>query len=312
MDKKSRDSFSFSDIAESVQFYQFFDILKKITGIKMVLVKPVVSKKQWFIEPPVSGSKWLFEPIDMTPLCRLIRQNKEGKNRCYNCDWLHYKRMLERKKGLEYLCHAGLVDFIVPIFYKNCLLGTINGGQTLLRPPCEKGLKRLLRRVGDLGIDHHALHKAYFETPYLNRDKLKAVLQLLNFFAEYFCEMEIAVKTSRADSLRSEIDAAKEYIQQCFKEEISLSEVADHVYLSAAYLGSLFKKTTGLNYSHYVQQLRVHEAKKLLSDSKNSITSIAFTVGFNNLTHFHKVFKKFEGCTPKHFRDAVHKKEKTK
>lgn len=98
------------------------------------------------------------------------------------------------------------------------------------------------------------------------------------------------------------IRQVKELIHNNYNKPISLSQVANQVHLSPAYLSRLFKQRTGQSFIDYLTQVRVNEAKALLLAEDKTIDQIASAVGFNNNSYFTAVFKKREGVTPSEFR----------
>jgi AraC-like DNA-binding protein len=98
---------------------------------------------------------------------------------------------------------------------------------------------------------------------------------------------------------------AKQYIHEKIGEDISLREVARKVNTSSYYLCKQFKKSTGLSYTEYVSRIRIHKAKRLLKSPEVRVSEVAFQVGFQSLTHFNRVFKKFTGHSPTEFRSLT-------
>jgi len=74
-------------------------------------------------------------------------------------------------------------------------------------------------------------------------------------------------------------------------------------------MGQVFKKTTGINISNYINNKRIEGAKDLLIETDAKIIDIAYHVGFDNLTHFHRQFKKQTGKTPSEYRVMMQGKE---
>ena len=95
-----------------------------------------------------------------------------------------------------------------------------------------------------------------------------------------------------------------------FREEIDFHMVAAESCLSESYFSRLFKKVEGVTFSQYLQRIRIGEAKKLLRKTDWSVTTIAFDVGFVNLSHFNRIFQKIEHCTPKTYRKKHQKTPK--
>lgn len=96
---------------------------------------------------------------------------------------------------------------------------------------------------------------------------------------------------------------AIEYIEKNFADEnISLTEVAQAVHVSATYLSILLKQETSKTFSEYLLEFRMERAKKLLRTTDYTVASIAEQVGYNNSQYFSMCFKKFTGMTPAQFR----------
>lgn len=102
------------------------------------------------------------------------------------------------------------------------------------------------------------------------------------------------------DALRSEgvVEKAKRFIHENFRQELSREDVAAHVYLTGDYLAKVFKSETGLTIKEYLNECRIHAAKRLLLESQTSISEIALETGFDTLSYFSTVFKKLTGETP--------------
>lgn len=97
---------------------------------------------------------------------------------------------------------------------------------------------------------------------------------------------------------------AKQYILQHYAEDINRNDVASSVYLTPNYLSKLFNKETGLTIRDYINQLRIDEAKRQLNATSKAISMIAMDVGFENVSYFSTVFKKYCGCNPDSWRKS--------
>ena len=94
----------------------------------------------------------------------------------------------------------------------------------------------------------------------------------------------------------------KKYIDDNYYEQLSLQSISDKFYISQSYLSHLFKKKLKMSPMHYIARRRIGEAQSLLVLSKTSITDIATSVGFDNLSHFNVQFKKMVGLSPLAYR----------
>lgn len=114
-------------------------------------------------------------------------------------------------------------------------------------------------------------------------------------------EWEQNVK-SRSVKLKELLSISKEYIENNYEKEISLSDVAGYVFLSESYFAHTFKDEFGVSPKKYLLNARIDAAKELLSKTDQKINDIAKEVGFSSQQRFNDIFKKYEGMTPLHFR----------
>ena len=94
----------------------------------------------------------------------------------------------------------------------------------------------------------------------------------------------------------------KQYVRSHYRERITLKILADHVFLSPAYLSSMFKQETGDSLINYINQVRVEASKPLLSGTDRLLADIAQECGFSDQSYFAKVFKKQAGMPPGKYR----------
>lgn len=92
------------------------------------------------------------------------------------------------------------------------------------------------------------------------------------------------------------------YINANLGNQLTLDGLAGHFNISKYYLCRFFKERTGLSVIDYVNRKRILTAEKLILQSKHTITDISLMVGFNNLTHFERTFKKLTGAPPRGYK----------
>jgi YesN/AraC family two-component response regulator len=97
------------------------------------------------------------------------------------------------------------------------------------------------------------------------------------------------------------IEKSKIYMQRRFAEELSLNEVAEHVFLNPVYFSRFFKQRTGKNFIDYLTQLRMAKAIELLRTGKFKIYEISAQVGYKDTKYFTHVFKESTGYSPKEY-----------
>lgn len=98
------------------------------------------------------------------------------------------------------------------------------------------------------------------------------------------------------------IQKALYYIRTHFKEELTVKAIADFAGVSAVTLGRKFNEQLKLNVKEYIIDFRLSYAKKLILQTRESITDIAFYCGFNSLSYFQRSFEQRYGIPPKRYR----------
>ncbi|GBF74391.1 DNA-binding response regulator [Paenibacillus sp. 598K] len=96
-----------------------------------------------------------------------------------------------------------------------------------------------------------------------------------------------------------------DYIDRNYAEEMSLKTLSDIFNLNAAYLGQLFRRTTGDMFSVYLNRMRIEQSKRLLEESHLKMGEIAAAVGFSNLQYFSNVFHKLVGIYPTEYKRKI-------
>ena len=101
---------------------------------------------------------------------------------------------------------------------------------------------------------------------------------------------------------KMEISQVKSFLDEHYKEKLSLESVASHFFIDKHYLARLFKEQYGVTLVTYLQQVRITHAKRMLRFTDKSIEEIGLKCGIGELNCFSRVFKKLEGVSPSEFR----------
>ena len=96
-----------------------------------------------------------------------------------------------------------------------------------------------------------------------------------------------------------------EYINDNLSIHLSLNVLAAMLGMSPYYFERLFKQSVGYTPHQYILRCRIEKAKQLLQTTQLPIMEIAFQVGYNNQSHFSKLFRKLTGMTPRTFRNQL-------
>lgn len=96
-----------------------------------------------------------------------------------------------------------------------------------------------------------------------------------------------------------------EYIEENYNKDISITDAANNVYISASYLCKLFKEETNYSFLEYLTNYRIKKAIELLEDKTFKIHEIAELVGYKDPRYFSSIFKKYVGISPGEFKDGL-------
>ena len=96
-----------------------------------------------------------------------------------------------------------------------------------------------------------------------------------------------------------------DYIGENLANDVSLSELAAVIGMSPHYFAELFKKSTGRAPHQYILMQRIERAKQKLCEPDRSVIEVGLDAGFQNPSHFARVFKKFVGISPSRFQSEV-------
>lgn len=111
------------------------------------------------------------------------------------------------------------------------------------------------------------------------------------------------VQLAKAHTDETAIERILDYCENHYTESISLTTLSKELFLSKFYISRLFSSHLGINFTSYVNSLRIEETVKLLTNTEMSITDICFATGFSSIRTFNRVFYNRIGVCPKEYRE---------
>jgi len=142
-----------------------------------------------------------------------------------------------------------------------------------------------------------------FERTRREKDNLYSVL--LKKSQRFQRMLNAMQKTDSKPEPRDVINDVKDYLDNNYNERYDRKELSKKFGLNEDYMGQVFRKVTGSNISNYINTQRIEAAKDLLTETDAKIIDIAYHVGFDNLTHFHRQFKRQTNLTPSEYRSVM-------
>lgn len=121
--------------------------------------------------------------------------------------------------------------------------------------------------------------------------------------ADYLAEAEVLIYELGKERDQSILARITGYIRQHYRNPaLKIQDIASEVHFSTAYLGYLFKREMKKNLWDYVTELRIEEAKRLLTTTDKKRYEVAYEVGYESPEHFSRMFKRYAGVSPAEFR----------
>lgn len=261
---------------------------------------PLILRQAGAFQSPMYGSKL------MNPFCALMASSSRSCAACLQLQQKVEDSATSEPTTLE--CFAGLNESAIPVRVGEKILGYLQTGQVLLRPPSKAQFHKTVQLLEEWNIDVniHALEKAYFATRVVTKTQYDSVVRLVAIFAQHLSSVsnQLVVKEASAES--PVMARARNYITEHRSEDICLAQVARAVNMSAFYFCKVFKKATGLTFTDYLARIRVEAVKQLLLNPHTRVSEAAFEAGFQSLSQFNRVFHRIEGESPSVYRDRIH------
>ena len=137
----------------------------------------------------------------------------------------------------------------------------------------------------------------YTEQPFGYEIALKSFLLQALFLLLQYSNPESATVSASSDKLKNVLD----YIDLHYAEALSISELAKLCYFSEYHFMRFFKKHMNMTCIQYINNVRLEKAVELFEHGETSILEVSLSVGFHNLSYFHRAFKAKYHMTPLSF-----------
>lgn len=123
----------------------------------------------------------------------------------------------------------------------------------------------------------------------------KIVAALLAYTQERGCG---AAEYQKQRQNLERLDKLLRYVDDCYKEDITIQDAAKYLSLSPNYFCRFFKQIMGKTFVEYLNMYRCAKAEELISATDQSITGIALSTGFSSVSYFNRIYKRYKGFCP--------------
>ena len=305
-------------LLDSARWQALQDSLARLTGLSFGVID-------------YKGDPVAF-PSGRTPFCAAVKAMPNYARRCARCGILAGLEAVRRGDFTPVLCHCGVLAAAVPIQVDGRYLGAVLFGQG--RPAegeTEPQVERLVDEVSIFAGEGDAVRREMAEKfqalPELDKARLEEVSRLVKAVLDYLTALSasgvprssnqtvlhsapperasVSPREPLAPSavpVTSPIYPALVYLLNHPEEMVSMSSMAELCHLSPSYFSRVFHRETGETFVNYMNRQKIELAKKRLTDSRDSVSSIAYGLGFRDASYFISLFKRIVGVTPLDYR----------
>jgi AraC-like DNA-binding protein/ligand-binding sensor protein len=270
-------------------FRDYENVFTRATGLPLA-IRPV---DYWQLEH--QGKK------HENPFCRMLAERPKTLAVCLQA----HQEMIDHTDVLPHTvtCPFGLTETAIPVKLGNQVIGYLRIGQVLRHMPAKADTSRVSRELERCGVSFKGeIRKTWEKNPLIPPDKYNAIVRLLSFFGDQLSSLTNQLVLERRNAEPPLVQKARDYINKHKAEPLSLSAVAAASGASVFHFCKVFRKSTGIKFTDYVNRLRLEDARTQLLNPNRRISEVAYDIGFQSLTQFNRMFKRVFGQSPTEFR----------
>jgi len=283
----------YEKVLGSELFTTYQNAFRCATGLPMRFVR-VDSGIRHLCEQPENGSSF----CEKLNLCNTA---------CKACVEVNDRLEAEAKINGPTTCHcfSGMAATAIPVSSSGTLIGMLRTGQIfhkVPKPATFEAVAKTLRRQGLTEKEAKALRQAYMQTQVVEPERYQSMVTLLAIFASQLSRHAETLATISDGSEPAAVARARKFIDKTLADPLPLSLVARQAGLSESHFCRVFKESTGLTLTDYVNRRRIEWAKQELLKPEVRVSEIAFHIGYQSLSQFNRSFSRFTGNSPTNFR----------
>lgn len=240
-----------------------------------------------------------FHPLKV---CNYLKRNPGTKGRCVRSKEIFRKKNIN--KPYYTCCYAGVEEYIIPVRCDGELVAHIHvsGYRGQL-----SSSSRLMKRTAKLCDENFYKEYDQLSNTVPSFETVHAFTRPLYYMLVDF------YRSSQGNSLQPNINnslylKALKIIYENESSILNCKNLADKMNFSESYIRYIFKKEGNISVQEKINQIRLEKAKRLLSASNETVTHIAFLLGFSDSNYFSTYFKKQTGLSPLEYRKMIQHK----
>ena len=238
------------------------------------------------------------QTIHSSPVCDEMKSLPGGYPKCFKCRNAAIKKAMQTQKPFGGFCINGIYEYTRPVILDGDVACIIYIGNIFDK---EHGYDKLKSRLSQKEHLIQSMQSGF------SLEKCEAVGSIVESYIRMILSLP-DVKKEGTD-FNPLIENLKKFIESNLEYDIEISHLAKIFHYNEKYLGRLFKTETGISFKEYINRRRAERAKLLLSENDDKIIDISTKVGYNNVTYFNHVFKKYFSLSPTQYRQKILKRE---
>ncbi len=283
----------YEKLRDSEFFATYQDAFRTATGLPLRLVG--ADLEDWCLD---GNSE------NRSPFCQELNQSHDV---CHECMETNRRLMAHAvvHGPTTCQCFAGMSATAIPVVAESEVVGFLKTGQVFTRLPSPDAFSKVARVLGRNGMnkdDIGTFEAAYQQTRQIDPQRYQSMITLLATFAKQLgehAEKIVAITDGREPP---GVTRAREFIAKNLSEPLPLAAVARVAGLSESHFCRIFRETTGMTLTDYINRCRIEWAKRELLAPDARVSEIAFHVGYQSLSQFNRSFARLTGRSPSQYR----------
>lgn len=262
--------------------HKLFRDFYTLTGIKVVFLDN--TRKMLMNHAPQQST-----------FCSVVRNHEYWGKKCRECDSANVEQCARSGRSIKYRCHLGLTEAITPVYDKNGILGYITFGQMLLDEYADEAkerLKKMFKEEEFPGITE-AIDNILIKT----QEELEASVTILEAITSYMLSNQWVVP-QKSGFIRH----MDKYIENNLENNIGVDDICREFRIRRTHLYSVAKEYLGCSIAQYIREQRISHACRMLRETDDSISTIAYKTGFSDYGHFSRIFRQIQGVSASNYR----------
>lgn len=280
-------------LKNSDNFKLYQEAFRTATGLPLRLVS--ADPDSWFLDE---------NHVNRSPFCEVLN---DCETACSACIETNRRLIKEAEVSGPSTCHcfAGLCATAVPVKLGASVVAYLKTGQVFTQIPSEERFDELLGVLGRKTLSQtetKRLKQAYFETRFVQPNRYQSMVTLLQSFGDQLSDHAEKLAIIEDGSEPQSIARARKYIHEHLDQPLPLHRVARQAGLSESHFCRLFKDSSGLTLTDYINRCRIEWAKRELLRPEARVSEIAFLIGYQSLSQFNRSFARIVGVSPTLYR----------